>query len=181
MAIPPWPKAMRQLTQEFDRFPGIGEQGARRMTEWLIYHHNPADLAQALEAVQETNLCEQCNLIYEGDECAFCPDSPEYLKQLAVVEHLAAAEQLLEAGYQGALFVLHGLLSPARNIAPDKLKIPNLVERIKEVQPDYVWVATVGSVEGQVTADYVTRKLAKEPRVSVQPISLNEFIEQIDG
>jgi recombination protein RecR len=55
--------------------------------------------------------------------------------------------------------VLHGALSPLRNIGPEELKLRNLLERLKDGEAKEVILATSPTTEGQATAAYLARLL----------------------
>ena len=61
--------------------------------------------------------------------------------------------------YRGTYHVLHGVLSPLNGITPDKLKLKELLERVKDGTVKEVIVATNADVEGETTAMYIARLL----------------------
>ena len=63
-------------------------------------------------------------------------------------------------GYRGIYHVLDGTLSPLDNITPDKLKIKELIERVKALGEDTeVILALSMSAEGETTCTYLIREL----------------------
>ena len=46
------PKSYRDLCRAFDTLPGIGEQGAQRLVEWLIYHGDVQAFSSNMTALQ---------------------------------------------------------------------------------------------------------------------------------
>ena len=85
---------------------------------------------------------------------------------------------------QGYYFVLHGKLSPIDGIGPDELGLERLQERIDELQPEELILATNPTVEGEATAHYIGRLVGER----VQQISriahgvpLGGEIEYTDG
>ena len=67
----------------------------------------------------------------------------------------SSARALSAAAYH----VLHGALSPIDGIYPEKLKIAELVERVRTSQPREVILATNPSLEGENTASYIYQQL----------------------
>jgi recombination protein RecR len=61
--------------------------------------------------------------------------------------------------YNGGYHVLHGALSPLRNIGPEDLKLKNLLERLKDGEAKEIILATSPTTEGQATAAYLARLL----------------------
>ena len=67
--------AFRRLCDAFDQMPGIGEQGAKRMAEWLMYQSDIRDLHEILGQAATLKICSSCNLAVEDpDHCPLCAD-----------------------------------------------------------------------------------------------------------
>ena len=62
--------------------------------------------------------------------------------------------------FRGVYHVLHGALSPIDGIYPEKLRIAELIDRIRKTQPREVILATNPSLEGENTAAYIHQQLA---------------------
>ena len=75
----------------------------------------------------------------------------------ADVKTVIAMEKVRE--FRGTYHVLHGVLSPLNGITPDKLKIKELLDRVKDGEVKEVIVATNADVEGEATAMYIARLL----------------------
>jgi recombination protein RecR len=124
-------------------------------------------LAEALRDLKaNTRLCSVCFNITENDPCLICADSTREHDLICVVEEpmdVAAIERART--YRGVYHVLHGVLSPINGIGPDDLRIDALVERVRRAaergQPiREVILATNPTVEGEMTAAFIQRKLA---------------------
>jgi recombination protein RecR len=61
--------------------------------------------------------------------------------------------------YKGLYHVLHGAIQPLEGITPDKLRIPELLRRVKLGDVDEVILATNPNMEGEATAMYLARQL----------------------
>ena len=61
--------------------------------------------------------------------------------------------------FRGRYHVLHGAISPVDGITPDKLRINELVDRVKNESPDEVIVFTNLDLNGDATAVYLHRLL----------------------
>lgn len=61
--------------------------------------------------------------------------------------------------YNGLYHVLLGALSPIDGITPEKLKINELVERVKRGGISEVIIATNPNTKGETTAQYITQQL----------------------
>lgn len=163
--------AYQALCQKLDDLPGIGPDGAARLAEWLVYDNRAADLALALNAVAAGVLCQGCNLVRDSlEHCRVCDSAAG--GALVVVETVRDVERLWTAGVRAPIWCLHGLLSPTRGVGPVQLKLAAVIERSECF--DRLIVATQGSVEGQVTADYLLKKSPVDGRA----VSLPELLSQ---
>jgi recombination protein RecR len=82
--------------------------------------------------------------------------------------HLAAVERAGE--FRGTYHVLHGVISPLRNIAPDDLTVSRLIRRLQEGTIREVVIATNPTREGETTAIYLA-KLIKPLAIKVSRIA----------
>ena len=81
-------------------------------------------------------------------------------QQICVVEEPMDVLAVERTGaFHGAYHVLHGALSPIDGIYPEKLKIAELVDRVRTSQPAEVILATNPSLEGENTASYIYQQL----------------------
>jgi recombination protein RecR len=113
---------------------------------------------QALRA--GTVLCERCFNVAEQSPCPICADSGRDPAVICVVEEpldVLAVERT--RAFRGQYHVLHGALSPIDGIYPEKLRISELVERVREDRPREIILATNPSLEGENTAAYIHQQL----------------------
>jgi recombination protein RecR len=61
--------------------------------------------------------------------------------------------------YRGVYHVLHGALSPIDGVYPEKLRIAELVDRVRAAPPREVILATNPNLEGENTAAYIYQQL----------------------
>jgi recombination protein RecR len=156
-------KPMSRLVDELKRLPGVGKKSAQRMAFHLL--GAPAEdaerLARAiLDMRGRIQLCGRCNNISEGPLCGFCSDPNRDKTTVCVVEqpnNIMIIERTRQ--YGGGYHVLHGVLSPLRNVGPEDLKLKNLLERIGDDGVKEVILATSPTTEGQATAAYLARLL----------------------
>ncbi|MFN4292868.1 MAG: recombination mediator RecR [Thermoflexales bacterium] len=166
---PTLPPSVTRLIDALTQLPGIGPKSASRLAFFLL--RSPAETSLALaEALRDlkarTRLCSVCFNITEDDPCAICADPSRDHGLICVVEEpldVAAIER--SRVYRGVYHVLHGVISPINGVGPDDLRIEELVSRIRrsaEVgQPvREVILATNPTVEGEMTASFIQRKLA---------------------
>ena len=146
------------------RLPGVGPKTASRLTFYLLREPNGlADaLAEALAALSGGTVeCSQCFNIAEESPCPICADPARDQSLICVVEEpmdLLAVERT--GAYRGVYHVLHGALSPIDGVYPEKLRIAELVDRVREAKPREVILATNPSLEGENTAAYIYQQLS---------------------
>jgi recombination protein RecR len=151
-----------RLIDEFAKLPGVGPKTASR----LAYHvlRGSGDEARALaeailEVKEKIRLCSICYNTTETDPCQICSD-PGRDATICVVEEPLDVVALERTGqFKGRYHVLHGAVSPVEGIGPDKLKIQELLTRVRTEQPDEVIVATNLDLPGEATATYLHRLL----------------------
>jgi recombination protein RecR len=156
-------RPVADLIAAFSRLPGIGPKTASRLTFFIL--REGGDLAQTLaEALQAlrsgTVQCVHCFNIAEVSPCPICADAGRDHRTICVVEEpldVLAVERT--AAFRGVYHVLHGALSPINGIYPEKLRIAELVDRVKTGAPAEVILATNPSLEGENTAAYVHQLL----------------------
>jgi recombination protein RecR len=141
------------------RLPGVGPKTASRLTFYLLREPNGlADaLAEALAALGTATVeCEQCFNIAEQSPCPICSDAGRDHTLICVVEEPMDLLALERTGsFHGVYHVLHGALSPIDGIYPEKLRIAELVDRVRGNPPREVILATNPSLEGENTAAYI--------------------------
>ena len=154
---------MSRLVDELKRLPGIGAKSAQRMAFHLLgVPREEADgLARAVVEMRERiQICERCNNLSEGPLCPYCSDGGRDGKVICVVEqpnNIITIERTRQ--YRGCYHVLHGALSPLRNVGPEDLMLKNLLERLSGGEVQEVILATSPTTEGQATATYLARLL----------------------
>lgn len=152
-----------RLIDELGKLPGIGSKTASRLAFYLLRasREEATALAEAiLEMKERIQLCSVCFNTTERNPCAICSD-PRRESSICVVEEPLDVVALERTGQiKGRYHVLHGALSPVEGIGPDKLKITELLSRVRTEQPDEIIVATNLDLPGEATATYLHRLLA---------------------
>jgi recombination protein RecR len=160
------PQPVERLINELARLPGIGPKSAARLTFYLLRtaDDQALDLAQALQDLKErTQFCSTCFNITEEDPCLICQDTGRDQTVLCVVEEpldVLAIER--SRAYNGRYHVLHGAISPVEGVGPEDLRIAELVERVERGNFSELILATNPTLEGESTALYLQRRLARE-------------------
>jgi recombination protein RecR len=164
------PPSVTRLIDALTQLPGIGPKSASRLAYFLL--RAPAEttlqLADALRDLKSrTRLCSSCFNITEADPCEVCADARRDRGLICVVEEpldVAAIER--SRVFHGLYHVLHGVISPINGVGPDDLKIDALMARIRAAELSgqpvrEIILATNPTVEGEMTAAFVQRKLGE--------------------
>lgn len=151
-----------RLIDEFAKLPGIGPKTASRLAYYVLRGSgdDAKSLAEAiLEVKEKIRLCSACFNTTEADPCQICSD-PARDNAICVVEEpldVVALERTQQ--FKGRYHVLHGAVSPVEGIGPDKLRIQELLIRVRNEQPEEIIVATNLDLPGEATATYLHRLL----------------------
>jgi recombination protein RecR len=157
-----------KLIDEFKRLPGIGQKSAQRLA-FHVLRMSEAEVERFVAALEEVKrkivFCSVCNNLTDVDPCRYCASPSRDRSIMCVVEepyNLVAIEKT--RSYHGLYHVLHGSLSPIRNIHPEDLRLQNLLPRLRPENNDGVEVrevilATNPNTEGEATASYISRLL----------------------
>ncbi len=154
---------MSRLVDELKRLPGVGAKSAQRIAFHLLGapREDAERLAGSISEMRATiQLCSRCNNISEGELCPICSDPNRDKTTVCVLEqptNILLVERTRQ--YNGRYHILHGAISPLRNIGPEDLKLANLMERLKAEEVTEVILATSPTTEGQATATYLARLL----------------------
>ncbi len=161
------PKSLQNLINEFSKLPGIGSKSASRLAFYLL-KQSPLDIQSFGEAVNNLQkgiiYCSTCFNMAETDPCRICSDNKRNHNLICVVEDaldVVAMDQIIS--FNGVYHVLGGVISPLDGVGPEKLKIKELLSRLKNDGPKEIVLATNPSLEGEATAMYVAKQL-KDPK-----------------
>ncbi len=158
------PEPVLRLIDELSRLPGVGPKTASRLTFYLLRAgaEQSVALADALRDLHEKIVfCSKCFNITETDPCSVCADEHRDQSVICVVEEpldVPAIERTRD--YLGLYHVLHGAIAPVEGVGPEDLKIAELIDRVRQLQPKEVIIATNPNMEGDATAIYIQRQLA---------------------
>ncbi|MBM3710539.1 MAG: recombination protein RecR, partial [Actinobacteria bacterium] len=95
------------------------------------------------------------------DICQICKSGERDTGRICVVEKVSDVSTIESTGqYRGLYHVLGNLLSPIDNIGPEEIKIPQLLERIRNSEVEEIIIALNPTVEGESTASYIKKLLS---------------------
>ena len=154
-------KSTDKLIGALNRFPGVGRKLAQQMALHLLKlsREEAEGIARLiLEVKNKTKSCSRCCNLTEEDPCPICSDPARDRSLLCVVEEPHDLAALERAGvFRGVYHVLEGCLSPLEGIGPEKLRVRELLDRMREGVFQEVILATNPTVEGEATALYLEK------------------------
>jgi recombination protein RecR len=154
---------IENLINELTRLPGIGRKTAQRLAFFILSmpQVEALSIAKAIEDVKEkARFCTKCFNITDKEICDICNDDSRDRSRLCVVEepsNILVIERVM--GFHCLYHVLLGALSPIDGITPEKLKIKELVERVRAESIQEVVIATNPNTRGEITAQYIREVL----------------------
>lgn len=154
-------ESLAVLAEQFGRLQGVGHKSAMRMAfSVLDFTEEEAEqFANAiLDAKKKIHLCPVCMNLTDREVCPICADATRDKSVICVVEDvrvLMSIEKVRE--YRGVYHVLHGAISPVSGVTPDKIRLAELLGRLRDDEVKEIIVATDPDVEGEATAMYISR------------------------
>ena len=165
---------IENLTEQLTRLPGIGRKTAQRLAFFILAmpSSEAKSISRAIDDVKDNaRFCSECFNISESELCPICSDPKRDASRICVVEEPSNIMVFERSGlYRGHYHVLLGALSPIDGITPEKIKIGELVARVKRGGIDEVILATNPNTKGEMTAQFIKETL--EPlRVTLSRIA----------
>ncbi len=154
---------IENLVSEFTRLPGIGRKTAQRLAFFVLNmpEGEARSIAKAIVEVKEkARFCSRCFNITDSDLCEICSDGGRDGRKICVVEEPSNILVIERSGsFNGLYHVLLGSISPMDGVTPDRLKINELIGRIRSDGIEEVILATNPNTRGEVTARYIRERL----------------------
>lgn len=168
-----YPKALEDLIESFQMYPGIGPKTAERLAFFTFdkvkdefitkFSNNLLNIKKSLKH------CTNCASLTDSDLCTVCKDDSRE-RILLIVESTKEVISFEKTNqFQGKYHVLNNLISPLNGTSPDDVNLRGLLNRIKEEQIDEVIIATSATIEGEMTSLYI-KKLLEEIDIKVTRI-----------
>lgn len=155
--------SLNSLTEQFASLPGIGRKTAQRLAFYMLSQpkERSEQFAKAMiEARGKITLCSCCQGFSEEPLCPVCADRSRDNSVICVVcspADMLAIERTHD--YRGMYHVLHGCISPLDGVGPDDIKVKELLARLADGTVNEVILACDPTVDGDVTATYISRIL----------------------
>ncbi len=159
------PKSVQNLIDEFSKLPGIGPKTAARLAFYLLSKpkQDISNLGNAVTGLTENlSYCRDCFNIAESELCPICSNEKRDNSLITVVEEpldVIALEKSL--GFNGIYHVLGGSISPIDGIAPEDLRINQLLLRLQDGNTKEIILATNPDLEGEATASFIKNEISK--------------------
>lgn len=154
---------LERLTDMFRKLDGVGKKSAARYAFCVLNFTNEevAEFAKAIiSAKTDIRKCSVCCNITTHEKCDICSSDTRDHSVVCVVEDPRAVLSIEKTRqFNGVYHVLHGTISPMRQITPDKLMIKELLERFNSDDENIkeLILATNPTVEGEATAMYIAK------------------------
>lgn len=125
-----------------------------------------------LVSIKESiKFCKVCAGLTELEICEICSSPIRNSKLICVVEQPEDILFIENTGeMSGKYHVLNGSISPLDGIGPDKLRIKELLNRLKEEEIEELLLATNPTLEGDATAGYISSSL-KDSGIKISRIA----------
>jgi len=158
-----FPEPIQNLINEFNKLPGIGPKTSERFVFHLLKQPKEeiSKLSQTLNNLKDNiTYCSICQNISEKNPCHICSDQTRNKKTICVVAESHDMASIENTGeYKGLYHILGGNLNPLEDITPDKLKIKELLSRIKKNDIKEIILALNPDLEGESTTLYLIKIL----------------------
>jgi recombination protein RecR len=169
-----YPAELRNLIEQLRQMPGVGPRSAERIALWIVRTRNdqPEQIAAAInDTRQSVHPCALCGFFTIEDICQICADSSRSSELLCVVEQPTDILPLEKtSAFRGRYHSLGGKISPLDHVAPEDLRIKELLERLGREQISEIIFALPADVEGEATTNYLV-DLLKEKAVTLTRIA----------
>jgi len=165
---------VENLITELTKLPGIGRKTAQRLAFFILTmpEEDAKGISRAIDEVKEkARFCNECFNITEAELCRICSNGTRDRSKLCVVEepsNIIVIERT--KSFDGLYHVLLGALSPIDGMTPDRLKINELIGRVRKNEIKEIIIATNPNTKGEMTAQYI-RELLNPFNVKVTRIA----------
>jgi len=156
-------KLLENAVNALSQLPGIGKRTALRLVLHLL--NQPEDqtlqLSWSLRKMrEEINFCKNCHNISDTELCEICANPNRDSQLVCVVEDIRDVIAIENTSqYKGHYHVLGGKISPMDGVGPGDLKIPTLVQKVKNGGLNELIFALSSTMEGDTTNFYIFKQI----------------------
>ena len=166
-----YPIIFQNLIDCFKKLPGVGAKTAERMAYDVLAmsKENIENFSSSILAINNICKCPRCGNLSENNSlCEICANEERDHKTICVVhgpKDVFAFEKMKE--YYGVYHVLNGHISPSKNIGFNDINLASLIDIVEKETVEEIILATDLTMEGEITAMYISKLLSKYPNVKV--------------
>lgn len=162
-------QGIQNLIEAFSKLPGIGPKTAQRFVFYLLKKSSSEidNLIDSLEKIKEIQPCAICGNFSKQKICPICQDKKRdssIIMVLAEPQDLIAIEKINE--YNGVYHLLGGLINTVQEAGPEKLRIRELIQRLKDSKIKEIIFALNSTLEGEATTLYLVNLIKKDSELN---------------
>ena len=167
--------SIQQLIKAFSKLPSVGNRTAERYVFHLLKKgkKDAGELTLALKTLMENiKSCEICWNFSDISPCHICTDQKRNQTIICVVAEPQDLQVIEKTGeFKGVYHILRGHLdSDVENL--DKLKIKELLERIKKTKPTEIILALNPDLKGETTIMFLQNKIKEiDPDINISRLA----------
>ncbi len=155
--------SINRLISDYKRLPGIGNKTAERLS-YATLNFTKEELQTFVldlqNVIDKVHKCDRCGMNIDTLTCPICDDLN---RDNSILMVLTSSKSVLSfektKKYYGKYFILGGSISPIKGITPKDVRIPELVEYVKENNIKEVIVSCDSTLEGEITSQYIFNSL----------------------
>ena len=155
--------SIQKLIKALSRLPSVGPRTAERFVFHLLKSgkKDAAELTIALkEMLDSIKSCTICWRFSDQDACNICTDTKRDHKIICVVSEQQEVEVFEKLGeFTGVYHILRGTIKPENDFHNKKLKIKELLLRLRSNAVDEVILGLNANIEGETTIMFLERKI----------------------
>jgi len=164
-----YPPALRELIAQLRQMPGIGPRSAERIALWMVQsrHDQPEQISKAIATTRQAiHSCKLCGFFAIEELCEICRDTSRARDVLCIVEQATDILPLERtSAFRGRYHALGGRISPLDHVAPEDLRIRELLDRVQTENFAEIIFALAADVEGEATTNYLVDLLKNKPLI----------------
>jgi len=155
--------SIQKLISALTKLPGVGPRTAERFVFYLLKSgkKNVAELTLSLtQLIKNTKSCKTCWDFSDSDTCPICSNQKRNQNIICVVsepQDLHVFERLGQ--HNGVYHILRGTIKPDDEIQNKQLKIPELLDRIKNKTDLEIILALNPDMNGEMTMMFLEKKI----------------------
>lgn len=158
-----------KLTEYFREFPGIGPRQARRFVYFLLTRNASylEEIARLILDIKKSiKICSSCFRFYQDGNstiCYICSDKNRSTDKLMIVSRDVDFEAIEKSKfYNGHYFILGGTIPILDKEPEKKVRLYELLEKIKGGNFKEIILSLNANAEGEHTADFLSSYLKEK-------------------